>query len=140
MFENPPKSEMQALLRRAKTVAVLGLSDTPGKPSHHVASELQRFGYRIVPVNPTASEILGERAWPDLESAINNAGPIDVVDVFRKPDAVPGIVDDAIRLGVKALWLQEGVVNPEAAQKAKDAGIFTVMDRCMFKERRALGV
>jgi predicted CoA-binding protein len=139
MFENPTKSEMEALLRRAKTVAVLGLSDTPGKPSHHVASELQKFGYRIVPVNPTAQEILGERAWPDLESAMKNAGPIDVVDVFRKPEAVPAIVDDAIRLGVKALWLQEGVVNPEAAQKAKDAGIFTVMDRCMFKERRALG-
>ena len=139
MFENPAKQEIEALLRRAKTIAVLGLSDTPGKPSHHVASELQKFGYRIVPVNPSAKEILGERAWPDLESALKNAGPIDVVDVFRKPDAVPAIVDDAIRLGVKALWLQEGVVNPEAAQKARDAGILTVMDRCMFKERRALG-
>lgn len=139
MFQNPDKHEIQALLRRVKTIAVLGLSDTPGKPSHHVAEELQKFGYRIVPVNPTAQQILGERAWPDLESAMKNAGPIDVVDVFRKPDAVPGIVDDAIRLGVKALWLQEGVVNAEAAQKARDAGIFTVMDRCMFKERRALG-
>lgn len=139
MFDNPSKMEIEALLRRAKTIAVLGLSDTPGKPSHHVAEELQKFGYRIVPVNPAAREILGERAWPDLESAMQNAGPIDVVDVFRKPDAVPGIVDDAIRLGVKALWLQEGVVNPAAAQKARDAGIFTVMDRCMFKERRALG-
>jgi uncharacterized protein len=139
MFDNPQKPEIAALLRRAKTIAVLGLSDTPGKPSHHVAEELQKFGYRIVPVNPTAKEILGERAWPDLESAMRNAGPIDVVDVFRKPDAVPGIVDDAIRLGVKALWLQEGVVHEAAAQKARDAGIFTVMDRCMFKERRALG-
>ena len=133
------KTEIEALLRRVKTIAVLGLSDTPGKPSHNVASTLQKFGYRIVPVNPTAHEILGERAWPDLDAALKNAGPIDVVDVFRKPEAVAGIVDDAIRLGVKALWLQEGVVNPEAAQKAKDAGIFTVMDRCMFKERRALG-
>jgi len=139
MFDNPPKSEIQALLRRARTIAVLGLSETPGKPSHHVAEELQKFGYRIVPVNPTAREILGERAWPDLESALQNAGPIDVVDVFRKPDAVAGIVDDAIRLGVKALWLQEGVVDAAAAHKARDAGIFTVMDRCMFKERRALG-
>jgi len=139
MFDNPSKAEIDALLRRAKTIAVLGLSDTPGKPSHHVASELQKFGYRIVPVNPTAKEILGARAWPDLESALKNAGPVDVVDVFRKPDAVDGIVDDAIRLGVKALWLQEGVVNPAAAQRARDAGIFTVMDRCMFKERRALG-
>lgn len=139
MFDNPQKPEIHALLRRAKTIAVLGLSDTPGKPSHHVAEELQKFGYRIVPVNPGAKEILGERAWPDLESAMQNAGPIDVVDVFRKPDAVPGIVDDAIRLGVKALWLQEGVIHEAAAQKARDAGIFTVMDRCMFKERRALG-
>ena len=139
MFDNPPKNEIEALLRRAKTVAVLGLSDTPGKPSNHVAEELQKFGYRIVPVNPTAQQILGERAWPDLESAMKNAGPIDVVDVFRKPDAVPGIVDDAIRLGVKALWLQEGVVNVASAHKARAAGIFTVMDRCMFKERRALG-
>ena len=139
MFDNPPKTEIQALLRRAKTVAVLGLSETPGKPSHHVAEELQKFGYRIVPVNPTAREILGERAWPDLESALENAGPIDVVDVFRKPDAVAGIVDDAIRLGVKALWLQEGVIDAAAAQRARNAGIFTVMDRCMFKERRALG-
>ena len=139
MFDNPPKTEIQALLRRAKTVAVLGLSETPGKPSHHVAEELQKFGYRIVPVNPTAREILGERAWPDLESALKNAGPVDVVDVFRKPEAVAGIVDDAIRLGVKALWLQEGVIDAAAAQRARDAGIFTVMDRCMFKERRALG-
>jgi uncharacterized protein len=139
MFENPPKADIEALLRRAKTVAVLGLSETPGKPSHHVAEELQKFGYRIVPVNPTAQRILGERAWPDLASALENAGPIDVVDVFRKPDAVAGIVDDAIRLGVQALWLQEGVIDAAAAQKARDAGIFTVMDRCMFKERRALG-
>ena len=139
MFDNPTKTEIEALLRRAKSIAVLGLSDDPAKPSHHVASELQKFGYRIVPVNPTAKEILGEKAWPDLESALKNAGPVDVVDVFRKPEAVPGIVDDAIRLGVKALWLQEGVINPDSAQKARDAGIFTVMDRCMFKERRKLG-
>lgn len=138
MFENPPKAEIHALLRRAKSIAILGLSETPGKPSNHVAEELQKFGYRIVPVNPTAKEILGERAWPDLESAIKGAGPIDVVDVFRKPDAVPAIVADAIRLKVPALWLQEGVIDETSAQKARDAGIFTVMDRCMFKERKAL--
>ena len=139
MFDNPTKDEIESLLRRTKTIAVLGLSDDPAKPSHHVASELQKFGYRIVPVNPTAHEILGEKVWPDLESALQNAGPVDVVDVFRKPDAVPGIVDDAIRLGVKALWLQEGVIHPDAARQARDAGIFTVMDRCMFKERRKRG-
>jgi uncharacterized protein len=139
MFDNPAKPEIEALLRSAKVIAVLGLSDDPAKPSHHVASELQKFGYRIVPVNPTAQSILGERAWPTLEAALENAGPIDVVDVFRKPEAVAGIVDDAIRLGVRTLWLQEGVIDAAAAQKARDAGILTVMDRCMFKERRALG-
>lgn len=139
MFENPPQSEIEALLRRAKTVAILGLSETPGKPSYHVAEELQKFGYRIVPVNPTAKEILGERAWPDLEAALAGAGPIDIVDVFRRPEHLPAIVDDAIRLKVPVLWFQEGVVNEAAAEKARDAGIFTVMNRCMYKTRKAMG-
>jgi uncharacterized protein len=138
MFENPAQPEIDALLRRAKTVAVLGLSETPGKPSHHVAEELQKFGYRIVPVNPTATEILGEKAWPDLESAMRGAGPIDVVDVFRRPEHVAAVVDDAIRLKVPVLWMQEGVVDEAAATRARAAGIFTVMNRCMFKARRAL--
>jgi predicted CoA-binding protein len=138
MFENPSTPEIESFLRRIRVIAVLGLSDAPAKPSHHVAAGLQKFGYRIVPVNPTASEILGERAWPDLESALRGAGPVDVVDVFRKPEHVAGIVDDCIRLGVPALWLQEGVVDAEAAQRARDAGIFTVMDRCIFKTRSAM--
>jgi hypothetical protein len=140
MFENPTQSEVEAFLRRIRTVAVIGLSDAPGKPSHHVAQGLQKFGYRIVPVNPTASAILGEKAWPDLESAIRGAGPIDVVQVFRRPEHVAAIVDDAIRLKVPALWLQEGVVDAAAAEKARAAGIFTVMDKCMFKTRSAMGV
>lgn len=139
MFENPAKSAIDAFLRRIRSIAILGVSETPGRPSHHVAEELQKFGYRIVPVNPTAREILGEKVYPDLESAVRGAGPIDVVDVFRKPDAVDGIVDDCIRLGVPALWLQEGVINEPAAQRARAAGLFTVMDRCLFKARRALG-
>lgn len=138
MFENPAQAEIDALLRRAKTVAVLGLSDTPGKPSHHVAEELQKFGYRIVPVNPTATQILGEKAWPDLESAMRGAGPIDVVDVFRRPEHVAAVVDEAIRLKVPVLWMQEGVVDEAAATRARAAGIFTVMNRCMYKARRAL--
>ena len=138
MFENPTKPEIEAFLRRIRTVAVLGLSATPGKPSYHVAEELQKFGYRIVPVNPAAREILGEKVWPDLESAMKGSGPIDVVDVFRRPEHVGEIVDDAIRLKVPALWLQEGVIDEVAAQKARDAGIFIVMDRCMFKTRRAM--
>ncbi len=138
MFENPSTSEIEAFLRRIRVIAVLGLSESPGKPSHHVASELQKFGYRIVPVNPTAREILGERAWPDLGSALSGAGPVDLVDVFRKSEHVAAIVDDCIRLKVPALWLQEGVVDAESARKARDAGIFTVMDRCIFKARSAM--
>lgn len=139
MFDNPPKSEIDAFLRRIRTVAVLGLSETPGRPSHNVAKALQKFGYRIVPVNPAATEILGMRAWPDLESAMKGAGPIDVVDVFRRPEHVAAIVEDSIRLKVPALWLQDGVIDAAAAQKARDAGIFTVMDRCMFRDRSMLG-
>jgi uncharacterized protein len=138
MFENPAKNEVEALLRRSRTIAVLGLSETPGKPSHNVAKGLQKSGYRIVPVNPTASEILGERAWPDLESAMKGAGPVDLVDVFRRPEHIAGIVDDCIRLKVPALWLQEGVVDEAAAEKARAAGIFTVMDRCVLKVRATL--
>jgi len=139
MFDNPDKSEIDAFLRSISTVAILGLSETPGRPSYNVARGLQKFGLRIVPVNPSATEILGMRAWPDLESAIQGAGPIDVVDVFRRPEHVAAIVDDCIRLKVPALWLQDGVIDEAAAQKARDAGIFTVMNRCMFRDRSALG-
>jgi predicted CoA-binding protein len=139
MFDNPPKPEIEAFLRRIRAIAVLGLSERPDKPSHHVAEELQKFGYRIVPVNPAASEILGEKSWPDLESAMAGAGPIDVVQVFRRPEHVAAIVEDVIRLKAPALWLQEGVVDEAAATKARAAGVFTVMDRCMFKMRRAMG-
>jgi predicted CoA-binding protein len=139
MFDNPDKSEIDAFLRRIGTVAILGLSETPGRPSYNVAKGLQKFGLRIVPVNPSATEILGMRAWPDLESAIQGGGPIDVVDVFRRPEHVAAIVDDCIRLKVPALWLQDGVIDEVAAQKARDAGIFTVMNRCMFRDRSALG-
>ena len=138
MFENPTRAEIDGLLKRAKTIAILGLSDTPGRPSHNVARALQKFGYRIVPVNPGATEILGERSWPDLESAMRGAGPIDVVDVFRRPEHVAAIVDDAIRLEVPALWLQDGVIDEAAAGRARAAGVFTVMNRCMFRDRSTL--
>jgi len=138
MFENPAKPDIEAFLKRIRTVAVLGLSDTAGRPSNNVAKALQKFGYRIVPVNPAASEILGEKSWPFLEAAVKGAGPIDVVDVFRRPEHVSAIVDEAIRLKVPALWLQEGVIDEAAAARAQAAGIFTVMDRCMFKMRAAM--
>ena len=139
MFENPTKTDIDAFLSRIRTVAILGLSETPGRPSHNVGKALQKFGYRIVPVNPTATEILGVRAWPDLDAAIARAGPVDVVEVFRRPEHVAGIVEDCIRLKVPALWLQDGVIDEAAAQKARDAGIFTVMNRCMFRDRAILG-
>jgi predicted CoA-binding protein len=139
MFENPGKPQIDAFLKRIRVIAILGLSETPGRPSHNVARALQNFGYRIVPVNPTATEILGEKSWPDLESAIKGAGPIDVVDVFRRPEHVAAIVEECIRLEVPALWLQDGVVDEAAASKARDAGIFTVMNRCMFRDRSILG-
>jgi uncharacterized protein len=138
MFENPAKPEIDAFLRRIRAVAIVGLSETPGRPSHNVGKALQKFGYRIVPVNPVATEILGVRAWPTLDAAIAGAGPIDVVDVFRRPEHVAAIVEDCIRLKVPALWLQEGVIDEAAAQKARDAGIFTVMNRCMFRDRSML--
>jgi predicted CoA-binding protein len=138
MFENPTKPEIDAFLKRIRSVAILGLSETPGRPSYNVAKALQNFGYRIVPVNPTAKEILGNPAWPDLASAFAGAGPIDVVDVFRRPEHVAAIVEECIRLNVPALWLQEGVIDDTAAQKARDAGIFTVMNRCMFRDRSTL--
>jgi predicted CoA-binding protein len=90
-------------------------------------------------VNPAAKTILGAPAWPDLDSALAGAGPIDVVDVFRRPEHVAAIVDDCMRLKIPALWLQEGVIDEAAALKARDAGIFTIMDRCMMRERSALG-
>jgi uncharacterized protein len=138
MFDNPTKSEIDAFLGRVRTVAVLGLSETLGRPSHNVAKALQKFGYRIVPVNPTATEILGERAWPDLDAALAGAGPVDVVDVFRRPEHVAAIVEDCIRLKVPAIWLQDGVIDEAAAQKARDTGIFTVMNRCMFRDRSTM--
>ena len=138
MFENPSKAEIDALLRRTRSIAVLGLSDSPDRPSHNIARALQKFGYRIVPVNPGATEILGEKSWPDLEAAMRGAGPIDVVQVFRRPEHVAGIVEEAIRLKVPVLWLQDGVIDETAATRARAAGIFTVMNRCMFRDRSTL--
>jgi len=142
MFQNPPADEITELLRRARIIAVVGLSPDPRRPSHHVAKQLQRFGYRIIPVTPAASDILGQRAVADLDHLSDVLGldeRVDVVDVFRRPEYVAGIVDDCIRLRMPALWLQDGVVDEAAAQRAQRAGILTVMDRCMFRDRAGLG-
>jgi predicted CoA-binding protein len=141
MFRNPPTNEIKELLRSARVIAVVGLSDDPSRPSYHVAEELQRFGYRIIPVTPKGGTILGEQAVADLDHLGDVLQPnekVDVVDVFRRPEYVAAIVDDCIRLHLPALWLQDGVVDEAAAEKAVNAGIFTVMDRCMFRDRAAL--
>lgn len=135
MFQNPSPDQILALLREVKTIAVLGLSDNPARPSYRVAQALQGFGYRIIPVRPAQTEVLGEKAYAKLADL--PATP-DLVDVFRAPEHVPGIVDECIAKGVGRLWLQEGVVNEAAAEKARAAGMTVVMDRCIYKEHAAL--
>jgi predicted CoA-binding protein len=114
-----------------KTIAVVGISDDPERPSHFVASFLESHGYNIIPVNPKLTKWEGEKCYPDLLSIPEK---VDVVDIFRRSEAVPPIVDEAIKIKAKAVWMQEGIVNEEAAAKARDAGIEVVMDRCMKKE------
>ena len=142
MFKNPPDEKITQLLRSARIIAIVGLSPDPSRPSNRVAKQLQGFGYRIIPVTPAGGSILGETAVADLQHLPDVLKPgerVDVVDVFRRPEHVAAIVDDCIRLGLPALWLQDGVIDSAAAEKAVQAGIFTVMDRCMFRDRAALG-
>lgn len=128
-----------ALLREARTVAVVGLSDNPHRASYQVSAYLQSKGYRVVPVNPRLTEVLGEKSYPTLSEAAREA-QIDIVDVFRRPDAVPAIVDEMLMLGIPALWLQETVVHAEAAEKAREAGVVVVMDKCILKEHQRYGL
>ena len=135
MFQNPSTDEIRDLLRTVRTVAVVGYSPKPDRPSHRIAHALQEFGYRVIPVRPLLAEALGEKGYGrvrDLPEAP------DLVDVFRTPDAVDEIVDDCIVIGVKRLWLQDGVINEPAAERARAAGIVVVMDRCVFRDYRAL--
>ena len=134
----PPDADIEALLRRAKAVAVVGLSDNPARPSYDVAEYLQRAGYRIVPVNPMLKEWRGIPAFPDLTSAKAAGVPFDFVDVFRRPEDVGPVVDEAVRVGAKAIWFQLGVINEDAARTAKAAGLTVVMDRCSKIEHRRL--
>ena len=128
-------STEEKILKTYRKVAVVGLSPKPDRPSHRVASYLKGQGYRIIPVNTYAKEILGETCYPHLSSIPE---PVDVVDIFRRPEAVLPIVEDAIKIGAKAVWLQEGVIYEEAASLAKEAGLLVVMDRCILKEHRKL--
>jgi predicted CoA-binding protein len=122
------------VLRRARTIAVVGLSDNPLRPSHGVAAYLQSQGYRIIPVNPQIQTALGEKAYRSL---LEVPEKIDIVDIFRRPEFVEEVVDQAIQLKVPAVWMQEEVIHEKAAQKARAAGLFVVMDRCILLEHRA---
>jgi len=130
----PAKSdEIGETLKRARTIAVVGLSSSPLRPSHGVAAYLQTHGYRIIPVNPNIKGALGEKAYASLAEVPEK---IDIVDIFRRPEFVPELVDQAIALKVLAIWMQEDVVHEAAAAKARQAGIFVTMDRCILKEHR----
>ena len=136
---NEPET-IQEILDRTRTIAVVGMSDREGRASYGVSRFMQSQGYRIVPVNPRIESALGERAYPDLDTAYQALeGGIDLIDVFRAPEFVPEVVKDTIRLKIPYLWLQEGVVHEEAAGWAEQAGIKVVMDRCILKERMAAG-
>ncbi|TMC31256.1 MAG: CoA-binding protein [Chloroflexi bacterium] len=126
----PPSDAADRILESARTIAVVGLSPDPRRPSHGVARYLQRVGYRIIPINPKVDEVLGERAYPSLRDV---ADPVDVVDVFRRSEFVGPIVDDAIAMRAHAVWLQDGVIDRLAAERARKAGLDVVMDDCMMR-------
>jgi predicted CoA-binding protein len=127
---NSPET-IERILKECRTIAVVGLSSKPTRPSHGVAGYMQRAGYRVIPVNPNEREVLGERAYASLAEVPDR---IDLVDVFRRSEEAGAVVDEAIAVGAKAVWLQEGVIDREAAQRALDARLLVVMDRCWLKE------
>ncbi len=122
------------LLQNSKTIAVVGISDNPMRPSFGVSEYMQQHGYRIIPVNPQVREVLGEKSYATLAEIPDK---IDILNIFRKPQFVPDLVDEAIQLKIPAIWMQEDVVHEEAAAKARAAGVFVVMDKCILKEHRA---
>ena len=130
-FENPGVEERCALLRRVRTIAVVGLSPNPSRPSYGVSQAMRGFGYTIVPVHPGAQEVLGVKAYPRLKVV---PVPIDLVNIFRRAEHIDGIVDECLELGLKNLWIQEGIVNEPAALRALKAGMTVVMDRCIYRD------
>ena len=131
------EEELKKTLQQSKTVAVVGISPKPDRPSYIVAAYLKAKGYRIIPVRPDGEEILGEKVYHSL-TEIPKAIEIDIVDIFRKPEDVPPIVEEATRRGAKVVWMQEGITHPEAAGRAEKAGLKVVMDRCIKKEHQRL--
>jgi predicted CoA-binding protein len=134
-FHNPPPEEIQALLQRVKTIAVVGLSPRPERPSFAVARAMQGFGFRIVPVRPAVSQVLGEKAYARLADI---PFAVDLVNVFRQSAAIPGVVEECLAIRAPAIWIQEGIRHDAAAQKARAAGLTVVMDRCIWKDYVAL--
>ena len=135
MFSNPTLDEIKSILKETKTIAVIGLSPKPKRPSHSVSKAMQGFGYQIIPVRPAVDEVLGEKAYADLESIPESLqSKIDMVDVFRAPDKITPIIDACIKLKVPLIWLQDGVVNETEAARAQAAGITVVMDRCVYRD------
>jgi predicted CoA-binding protein len=132
-FENPDGDDIRALLKRVKTIAVVGLSPNPSRPSYGVSQAMQGFGYTIIPVHPAAREILGATVYPRLSDV---PPPIDLVNVFRQAEYIEGVVDECRKLGLKNLWIQEGIVNERAALRACQSGMFVVMDRCIYRYYR----
>jgi predicted CoA-binding protein len=135
MFSNPPPDEIRSLLTRVRTIAVVGLSPRPERPSHRIGRRLQEWGYRVIPVRPAVAEVLGERAYARLSDLPDKP---DLVDVFRAARGIGPIVEECIALGIPAIWIQQGIINEPAAQRARDAGMFVVMDRCISVEYRRL--
>jgi len=129
-----PTDAIAEFLQRAQTIAVVGLSSNPFRPSYGVTAYMQSHGYRVIPVNPNIDECLGQKAYPSL---LEVPEKIDLVNIFRRPEFVEEVVEQAIQLKVPAIWMQEEVIHDRAAQKARQAGIFVVMDRCILKEHRA---
>lgn len=139
MFSNPSEAEIKEILKNTNTIAVVGLSPKPKRPSFGVSKALQEFGYTIIPVRPAIDEVLGEKAYPDLESIPESLrSKIDMVDVFRAPDKISPIIDSCINLEIPLIWLQDGVVNQKEAMRAQAAGITVVMDRCTYRDYIAL--
>lgn len=130
-FANPDDASLRALLDRVTTIAVIGLSPQPARPSYRVAQAMQRYGYRIVPVRPLVDEVLGEKAYANLADI---PFPVDLVDVFRAAEHVPAIVEQCLALHLPAIWIQEGIVHEDAAQRAQAGDMNVVMDRCLLKE------
>ena len=141
MFINPPLDEIRDILKNTKTIAVVGLSPKPKRPSHSVAKAMQEFGYQIIPVRPVVDKVLGEKAYVDLESIPEDLRKkIDMVDVFRAPEKITPIIDACIKLKIPLIWLQDGVVNEAEAARAQAAGITVVMDRCVYRDYYTLNL